>query len=93
MNQAHTEFEQGFCASKNGDRLLFLEEKGLFLPVDSCCRKSSLSPFCVPFLMMNQTPAELTIGDVNAMKRNYYEKKRRALCQPIFTSSLLISSS
>jgi hypothetical protein len=30
---------------KNGDRLLFLGERGLYLPADSSYRKSSLSPF------------------------------------------------
>jgi hypothetical protein len=32
MNQAPTEDKS---YGKNGDRLLFLEERGLFLPVDS----------------------------------------------------------
>jgi hypothetical protein len=59
MNQAPTIKEKELCPffyenggsenrQENGDRLLFMQERGLFLLVDSSHRKSSLSPLVGP---------------------------------------------
>jgi hypothetical protein len=82
MNQAPTYVRMGIGC-------FFWKKEGCFCLWTVDAEKAA----CPPLLMMNQAPTELTIGPVNAMKRNYYGTKRRALCQPIFTSSLLISSS